>query len=338
MHKLNITVHTNLKIVQYLDLEMNLANGVYKPYRKPDNNPLYVNAKSNHPPNVLKQIPKGIGRRLSEISSSEEVFKASIPQYEEALKQSDFDEKLEYVTEQNNAGRRRSRNIIWYNPPFSLSVKTNIGKEFLKLLRTHFHRNHKFHKIFNKNNVKLSYSCTRNIASIISGHNKSILRKPPPEVARECNCRNREQCPMDNKCLSKNIVYEAVVTEHPAEEEKDYRGLTSTAWKSRYGVHNQGFNHRKYSKACELAKHVWKLKDSHKTFDIKWSILKKVCGRLVGGVCKLCTTETMLINEHPNKNRLLNKQSIQKCMHDRTLLLSKYRERRRTDVNQDNPT
>ena len=273
---------------------------------------------------------------MSEISSSEEVFKTAIPQYEEALRQSGFNEKLEYVPQRNNAGRRRSRNIIWYNPPFSLGVKTNIGKEFLKLLRTHFHRHHKFHKLFNKNNVKISYSCTRNISSIISTHNKSILRKPPPEDTRECNCMDREQCPMDKKCLSKNIVYEAVITERPAGVENDYRGLTSGIWKKRYAVHKQGFNHRRYSKACELTKHVWKLKDSNKTFDIKWKILEKVRGRFVGGACKLCTTETMLINEHPDKTRLLNKHSIQKYMHNGAVLLSKYRVQG-TSTDQNNP-
>ena len=132
---------------------------------------------------------------------------------------------------------------------------------------------------------------------------------------------------MDNKCLSKNIVYEGVITELPSGEEKDYRGLSSGFWKKRYAVHKQGINHRKYSKGCELTKHVWDIKDRNNTFNIKWKILETVRGRLVGGACKLCTTETMLINEHPNKQRLLNKQAIQKCMHGGEYLLSKYRQK-----------
>ena len=32
-HNLNITVQTSSKIVPYLDLELNLTSGVYKPYR-----------------------------------------------------------------------------------------------------------------------------------------------------------------------------------------------------------------------------------------------------------------------------------------------------------------
>ena len=34
---------------------------------------------------------------------------------------------------------------------------------FLHLLDKHFGRNHKYHKIFNRNNVKISYSCIDNI-------------------------------------------------------------------------------------------------------------------------------------------------------------------------------
>ena len=95
-HRLDITVQTKLKEVDYLDIEFDLNNDTFKPYRKPNSDPLYVNKKSNHPPSILKQIPKGIGKRLSELSSSEEIFKAATPQYEEALKKSGFNEKLVY--------------------------------------------------------------------------------------------------------------------------------------------------------------------------------------------------------------------------------------------------
>ena len=50
-----------------------------------------------------------------------------------------------------------------------------IGKIFLNLIKKHFPPHHKFHKLFNKNTVKISYSCTRNIKSIINSHNAKIL-------------------------------------------------------------------------------------------------------------------------------------------------------------------
>ena len=46
---LNITIKTNLKIVNFLDVKINLDTGTYRPYRKPDNKLAYNNRKSNHP-------------------------------------------------------------------------------------------------------------------------------------------------------------------------------------------------------------------------------------------------------------------------------------------------
>ena len=44
---LSITCETNLKVVNVLDVTLNLTTGKYKPYNKPDNNPLYINIHSN---------------------------------------------------------------------------------------------------------------------------------------------------------------------------------------------------------------------------------------------------------------------------------------------------
>ena len=54
---LSITCETNLKAVNFLDVTLNLTTGKYQPYNKPDNNPLYINILSNHPPNIIKNIP-----------------------------------------------------------------------------------------------------------------------------------------------------------------------------------------------------------------------------------------------------------------------------------------
>ena len=59
----------------------------------------------------------------------------------------------------------RNRKVIWFIPPYSKQVSTNIAKRFLNLLNQYFPKQHKLYKIFNKNNVKVSYSCTENISS-----------------------------------------------------------------------------------------------------------------------------------------------------------------------------
>ena len=39
---------------------------------------------------------------------------------------------------------------------FQQNLKTNVAKYFFKLLKKHFGKSHKYHKIFNKNNKKVS--------------------------------------------------------------------------------------------------------------------------------------------------------------------------------------
>ena len=95
---LNITIQAGLRIVNFLDLQFNLNNGTYQPYRKPNNTPVYINKKSNHPPVVLKQLPKSIATRISDISFDENFFCNSIPIYSEALKKSGFNDRLIYST------------------------------------------------------------------------------------------------------------------------------------------------------------------------------------------------------------------------------------------------
>ena len=88
---LNISISTNLKICNFLDVTLNLEDGTYYPYRKPNNETLYIDSNSNYPPTHL---PTAIGQRISDISSSKEVFDKAKPHYESALKQSGHDEKL----------------------------------------------------------------------------------------------------------------------------------------------------------------------------------------------------------------------------------------------------
>ena len=211
---LNVIIECNMKIVNYLDVTFNLNDGTYRPYQKPDNIIQYIHVESNHPPNIIKQIPKTIEKRLSQLSSSEEIFNESAPFYEDKLHQSGYQQKLKYNpanTEIHNK-RNHKRNIIWFNPPFSRNVSTKIGKYFLNLLDKHFPRNHRLHKIFNRNNVKVSYSCTKSMKTIITNHNKNILGKKPSINKSHCNCRNKEACPLNGQCQIGEVVYESTLS------------------------------------------------------------------------------------------------------------------------------
>ena len=82
---LSITIEVNMRILNFLDITLDLNTGIYKPFIKPNDTPIYINKKSNHPPSILKNIPAAVNRRLSNISANEGVFKESIPPYQEAL-------------------------------------------------------------------------------------------------------------------------------------------------------------------------------------------------------------------------------------------------------------
>ena len=149
-----------------------MSTSSYKPYRISNDEILYIHAKSNHPANILKQPPISVETRSSNLSRNSEIFHETSKYYQNILNQSGYDYKLECKSTNNeNENRSKSpknhkRNSIGFNPPFSKNISNNIGKYFLLLIEKHFPNNHKYHKIFNKNNVKISYSCMANIKSI----------------------------------------------------------------------------------------------------------------------------------------------------------------------------
>eukprot|EP00794_Sanderia_malayensis_P007476 gene7476-biopygen6026 len=331
-HGLNITIQTNLKIVNYLDVTLNLINDSYYPYRKPNNKPLYINTKSNHPPNIIKQLPAAINRRISDISCNETEFNKAKPIYEDALQSSGYDEPLSFTNNgsPSRVKRNRQRNIIWFNPPYSKNVQTNIGKTFLKLINKHFHKNHKFHKIFNKNNVKVSYSCTDNMESIISKHNKKVTNTANTannSTDKTCNCYKKDQCPLNNNCLTSSIIYNAKVTTNEDTTEKNYIGLTEGTFKKRYTQHKQSFRNRRYANSTELSKYIWDLKDKNKDYDIQWTIITSANAYSnITKRCDLCLTEKLYI-VNANNDSLLNKRSelISKCRHENKFYLKNNR-------------
>ena len=46
---LKITAESNLHVVNFLDVTFNLSTGKYKPYRKPNDDSLYIHTLTTHP-------------------------------------------------------------------------------------------------------------------------------------------------------------------------------------------------------------------------------------------------------------------------------------------------
>ena len=65
-------------MVDSLDVRLNSNKQTSEPYRKPNNEPVYINIQSNHPPNIITDIPKAISKRLTNISCNKKVFDRNV--------------------------------------------------------------------------------------------------------------------------------------------------------------------------------------------------------------------------------------------------------------------
>ena len=154
------------------------------------------------------------------------MFNTAKGEYEEALKRSGYSNIILsfHQSSTSHVKRQRHRNIIWFNPPYSRAVITNVAKKFLRLIDLDFLPSNKFHKIFNRNNVKVSYCCTQNVGNIIKSHNKKLINSSNHHE-QPCNCRKKEDCPLEGKCRTENIIYKCIASTsgHP---DKVYLGNT----------------------------------------------------------------------------------------------------------------
>ena len=67
-----------------------------------------------------------------------------------------------------------------------------------------------------------------NMASIIKGHNKKVLNNEKASSAG-CNCRNKNNCPLDNQCLTTATIYQAKVFEPGKDDDpKVYVGMAES--------------------------------------------------------------------------------------------------------------
>ena len=282
-----------------------------------------------------------IENRLNDNSSNKEIFEESKKGYEEALKESGYNNKLTYNQERkkrnhtNESGEKkkkknRRRKVYWFNPPYNDSVENNIGNQFLKIVDKHFgkERKDKLHKVLNRKTVKISYSCTQNFGNMIKNHNKKIeMKENMNENENEtntCNCRKKEECPLQGECIQETVVYRAKVKVENGIE-MTYIGSTEGQFKKRQYQHKSDFKYEKNKNKTTLAHYVWTMKEKGKEPNVTWEIVKK-CNKYRCGSkkCDLCLTEKLeILKGRKNGERMLNKRSelMNKCRHKRKFIL-----------------
>ena len=357
--------------MDFLDVSFDLATDSYKPYKKPNDNPMYIHTHSNHPPHIIKQLPTIVGSRLSKISSCKKAFNEAAPEYNAALKNSGYKDELRFTTppyhtltppnqiqtsrishtstpthnntplcshahpsspptpntnnnKKTKKNRNRNKHVLWYNPPFNAAVTTNIGKRFLELIDTHFPKTRpdKLHKIFNRHLIKLSYSCTPNMKSIITSHNAKILAnaKNTPKhdtLEKTCNCRKTTECPLQGNCQQQTVVYKATIKTPTCT--KTYIGSTENSFKQRFYGHKTDMNKPQNRHNTTLAHYIWECKDKGISPIVNWEVIRQ-CKKYKCGSrkCDLCLTEKVMILKDKGSN-LLNRRSelMSRCPHQR---------------------
>ena len=158
----SLEIETNRKKVNFLDVSLIIITKIQTI------DFFYIHSLSNHSPNLLKQISNSIHKRLSKNSSNEEICNTAKCEYEDSPKKIGFKVDFKYPKNQQQKPKNRSRNIVWFNPPFNKAISTTVAKMFLRLINRHFSKSHRLHKMFsNRNTAKVSYSCMQNMSKII---------------------------------------------------------------------------------------------------------------------------------------------------------------------------
>ena len=144
--------------------------------------------------------------------------------------------------------------------------------------------------------------------SIISSHSKQILTPKNKQVGS--NCRVKNSCSLDNKCLTLQLIYQADVTNNLADEYKFYLGLTETTFKERYGNHKSSFKNENSQNSTESWKYIWSLRENVKIPSIKWKTVKIVYSKATSSFCEPCLTEKFFILNAIEDDTCLNKKRI----------------------------
>ena len=176
--KLDIQTHS--KLIDYLDITLNLYNGTLSPFRKNNEYPWHINVRSNNPRQIFKHIPNGIMFRLSTNSSDTNITQSN-QDYELTLNNNGYKTKLVYKTtgetsNVRNRGRDRVMKILCFTPPYNVAVAKKSRKEFFRSLKKNCSPTKNLFKISNKNNVRLSYSWLTNVANLIYKSNTKKLK------------------------------------------------------------------------------------------------------------------------------------------------------------------
>ena len=153
-------------------------------------------------------------------------------------------------------------------------MSTNIAKIFLKLVDKHFPRIHRLHKTFNRNTIKVSYSYMINVQQLRQKH-KNFIENKKNETTHSCNCRDKNGCPLNRNCRTKNVNYKCT---SPTKNnvKKVYLAVSEGEFKKYwYWNYQQSFWNEHYKNGTTLSKYLQSIKSWEQNVNLSWEIIRQ---------------------------------------------------------------
>ena len=146
------------------------------------------------------------------------------------------------------------------------------------------------------------------MTQIINSHNRKV-KQPTKETKEEslsCNCRQKNDCPMDGKCRTMNTVYKCIVPV-PTKPDKSYIGLSEDECKKHYYNHRKSFRNQRYQSETMLSNYVWETKHGIDQIpSLKWSIITVLPAYSnIKKRCQLCFYEKYAVITYPDPEKQL---------------------------------
>ena len=100
------------------------------------------------------------------------------------------------------------------------------------LLKKHFRENKKYYKVFNKNNIKVSYQLYGQYNKNHKFSQQLCCFQKDPANQILCTCKNHDNCSLDNKYITSKIVYSGKIITNNQQPSKVYLGIRETKFKT----------------------------------------------------------------------------------------------------------
>ena len=95
----------------------------------------------------------------------------------------------------------------------------------------------------------------------INSQNRKILNPPVNNQSSTCNYINKTVCPLQEKCLSENTLYQIDIRLENFQT-KIYNDISETKFKTRYSTYKKSFRHEKHKNNMQLSNELWKITTS----------------------------------------------------------------------------